>query len=92
MNDEKQPQTPREEALASLKARRDFYAHLVTFVVVNAAVWVIWAVTGSGYPWPAWLTGFWGFGLALDAWRVFFRRPITEADVDREVQRLHPGV
>jgi hypothetical protein len=86
-----QPASEREEALRSLKKRRDFAGHLVAFTVINAAVWTIWATTGSGYPWPAWLTGLWAIGLVLNAWDVYLRRPITEADVEREVRRLHPG-
>jgi hypothetical protein len=80
----------REVALALLKKRRDFQNHLVAYVVVNAAVWIIWATTGAGYPWPAWLTGLWGIGLLLNAREVYLRKPITEADVDEEIERLRP--
>jgi hypothetical protein len=80
----------REQALERLKKRRDFVAHALTYVLVNAAVWVIWAATGAGYAWPAWLTGAWGIGLALNAWDAYGRRPITEADVRREIDRLRP--
>ena len=86
-----QPVGDREQALRSLKKRRDFTSHLVAFVVINAAVWAIWAMTGSGYPWPAWLTGFWTIGLVMNAWDVYLRRPITEDDVKREMHRMHPG-
>ena len=79
----------RHLALARLKKKRDFQGHLVAYVVVNAAVWVIWAVTGGGDPWPAWLTGLWGIGLLMNAWEVYMRRPVTEADVQREIERLH---
>jgi 2TM domain-containing protein len=78
----------RQAALVRLKKRRDFQNHLAAFVVINAAVWLIWAATGAGYPWPAWLTGFWGIGLVLNAWDVYLRRPITDADVDQEIRRL----
>jgi hypothetical protein len=84
-----EPLGERQAALVRLKKRRDFQNHLVTFVVINAAVWVIWATTGAGYPWPAWLTGIWGIGLLLNAWEVYLRRPITDADVEHEIERLH---
>ena len=70
-----------------LEARRDFGSHLVAYVVVNALVVVVWAMTGGGYFWPAWLLGAWGAGLILHAWDVYVRRPVTEADVDAELQR-----
>lgn len=81
----------REQALRRIKQKRDFGGHLVAYVVVNAALWTIWAVTGAGYPWPAWISGGWAIGLLLNAWDVYFRSPITEADVQREMQRLHTG-
>ena len=84
-----EPVGERQVALARLKKRRDFQNHLVAYVVINAAVWAIWATTGAGYPWPAWLTGIWGIGLLLNGWEVYLRRPITDADVEHEIERLH---
>ena len=90
MSEQKNPTgDARQEALACLKRRREFQNHLVAYIVINAAVWVIWATTGAGYPWPAWLTGLWGIGLVLNGWDVYLRRPITNADVEREISRLH---
>ena len=77
----------REEARQRLQDRRDFGGHLVAYVVVNAFLIGVWAMTGAGYFWPAWVLAGWGIGLVLHAWDVFFRRPITEADIDEEVRR-----
>ena len=79
----------RKRALERIKKRRDFQGHLVAYIVFNAAMWTIWAVTGGGYPWPAWITGFWAIGLVMNAWDVYVRRPISEADVERELHRAH---
>jgi 2TM domain len=87
MTDETGQGNAREQALDRLKKRRDFQGHVVAYVVVNVALWVIWAVTGAGYPWPAWVTGGWAIGLVLNAWDVYFRAPITEGDVEREMKR-----
>jgi len=78
----------REQARELLKKKRDFQGHVVAYVVVNVALWAIWAVTGDGYPWPAWVTGGGGIGLVLNFWDVYMRAPITDADVDREMARL----
>ncbi|HEY0389573.1 MAG TPA: 2TM domain-containing protein [Gaiellales bacterium] len=78
----------RDLAVRRLKKRRDFHAHLFAYAVINAMVWAIWAITGDGYPWPAWLTLGWGIGLIFNAWDVFMRRPITEDDIRHEVDRL----
>jgi hypothetical protein len=77
----------RAEAVSRIKKRRDFSAHVMVYVIVNAALWLLWAVTGAGYPWPAWVSGAWGVGLVLNAWDVYLRRPITEADIQREIER-----
>jgi hypothetical protein len=81
--------TDRERALARLHKKRDFQGHLVTYVVVNAALWAVWALTGGGYAWPAWVTGGWAIGLILNAWDVYMRAPISEAEIRREMDRLN---
>jgi len=77
----------REEARRQVQARRDFGSHLVAYVVINAFLIAVWAVTGAGYFWPIWVICGWGIGLVLHAWDVFFRKPVTEADIDAELNR-----
>jgi hypothetical protein len=67
--------------------RRDFGSHVVVYVVVNSFLILVWAVTGAGYFWPAWLLGVWGIGLVLHAWEVFVRRQVSDADVEAELRR-----
>lgn len=81
---------PREEAIERLKARREFATHVVTYVVVNAFLVMIWFVTGASYFWPMWVLGGWGIGLALHAYTTFFQRPITEAEIEQEMHRHGP--
>ena len=52
----------REQARKRVKERRDFSNHLITYAVVNTAVIVVWALTGGGYFWPAWVLLGWGVG------------------------------
>jgi hypothetical protein len=84
---EARPLNDRDAARRRVQARRDFANHVVAYVVVNAFLVVVWAVTGGGYFWPAWVIGGWGVGLVLHAWDVYLRRPVTEADVDAELRR-----
>jgi hypothetical protein len=79
----------REGARRRVQARRDFGSHLIAYVVVNMSLVAVWAFTGAGYFWPAWVICLWGIGLVLHAWDVFMRRPVTEADVDAELSRRH---
>ncbi len=77
----------REAARRRLHARRDFVSHVVAYVVVNGFLVAIWALTGAGYFWPVWVICGWGIGLVLHAWDTFWRRPVTEADIDAEMRR-----
>jgi hypothetical protein len=82
----------REQALTSLKKRRDFKTHAFIYFTINALVWAIWAVIGlssdAWFPWPVFITAGWGIGVAANAWDVYVRGPITEAELQREVDRL----
>ena len=76
------------------KARARFQSHLLTYVTVNATLWVIWALTerhhGGGIPWPLWATAFWGIGLVargVAAYGGFNREQRTQ----REYERLLRG-
>ncbi|HVM66530.1 MAG TPA: 2TM domain-containing protein [Acidimicrobiales bacterium] len=84
---EEESVTDREAARRRVQARRDFMSHLVAYVVVNAFLVAVWALTGGGYFWPAWIMGAWGAGLVLHAWDVYLRRPVTDADIDAELHR-----
>jgi len=78
----------REAALKRLKKRRDFRGHLVTYVVINAFLVVIWYFTGRVYFWPMWVMIGWGIGLVFNAWDVYGRREISDADVQAEMDKL----
>jgi protein-S-isoprenylcysteine O-methyltransferase Ste14 len=73
-------------ARGRLERKRKFYGDLVAYIVINGFLIVVWAVSGFGYFWPGWVIGGWGVLLVLDAWSLYYRRPITEADIDRELQ------
>jgi hypothetical protein len=78
----------RTVARKRIKDKREFWQHLVTYLIVNAGLVGIWAVGDQGYFWPGWVLFGWGIGLVFHAWNAFFARPITEADVEREMRRL----
>jgi hypothetical protein len=77
----------RQAARRRVEKRRKFQGDVVTFVVINAFLVALWAITGRGYFWPAWIMGAWGIGLIMHAWTVYGQRPITEADIEREMER-----
>lgn len=75
------------QAHARVTKRREFSAHLVAYVVVNAFLVLVWALTGADYFWPVWAIGGWGIALALHAWSVYGHRTVTDADVEAELRR-----
>ena len=77
----------RDAVRRQLLARKGFNTHLVTYVVVNAFLILIWGITGAGYFWPVWVLGGWGIGLALHAWVTFGHTGVTDADIDAELER-----
>jgi hypothetical protein len=81
------PDERRELARKRLQAKRDLKTHAVAYVVVNAFLVVVWAMSGGGFFWPVWVIAGWGIGLAMNVWEVYGRKPITEADVDDELRR-----
>jgi fatty acid desaturase len=79
--------TERERARIRVEKRHKLHADLVAYVVINVALVVMWALTGLGYFWPGWILGIWGVLLLLDAWNVYYRRPVSEEEIDDELRR-----
>lgn len=82
----------REFARKQLKKKQDFKQYLWTYAGVSALVSGIWFVTTpTGYFWPIWVIFGMGVGAlfaGLDAYGKLSEKPITDADVDAEVERL----
>ncbi len=79
----------RELARKQIEKKRNLRGTLFAYVVINAFLVGVWATTGAGYFWPGWVLAGWGVAMVLGAWDAYFRRPITEADIDEEQHRLH---
>ncbi len=80
----------RAAAFERLQNRRSFVGHVAVYVVVNTMLVVVWAASGAGYFWPIWPIVGWGVGLALNAWSIYGRKPITEEDIRKEAERDLP--
>lgn len=79
----------RRRAAKRVKAREEFRQHLSAYVIVNAMLVGIWAVTGQGYFWPVWPMLGWGVGVAFHALslRSVDTGP-TVLRIDAEMERL----
>ncbi len=78
----------RNQAIERLKKKRDFKTHVLMYVTVNAFLVVIWAISDSGFFWPIFPILGWGIGVIANAWDVYGRKPISEEEIRREVDRL----
>ncbi|CAB4639390.1 unannotated protein [freshwater metagenome] len=82
----------RKHAAKSIRKKRDFKQYLVVYALVSALLTGIWFMTDPiGGFWPIW--AMFGMGIAavfigLDAYGLMSAKPITEADIDAEVERL----
>ena len=87
MATETRAQAPRDKAVQQLKKRRDFYGHLLIYTLVNTFLVIIWAVTSHGFFWPVFIIVGWGIGVVMNAWDVYWRPGISEADIQHEMRR-----
>ena len=77
----------RRHAIASLRKRHDFQLHLCVYILVNGLLVGVWAFTGGPF-WPIFPIAGWGLGVSINAWDVFWRRPIDEGSIQDEIERL----
>lgn len=84
------PSDSRAAARKRLEEQRGFVPHLIVYLVVNAGLVLVWAMTigPDGFFWPVFPIVFWGVGIVLHAWSAYFSKPITDADVDEELERM----
>ncbi|QKG51562.1 2TM domain-containing protein [Hymenobacter sp. BRD67] len=87
------PTTLREQRLWQIaRARTKFQGHLFTYLIINAGLWLLWALAPGAHerhelPWPVWTSLFWGIGLALQGVAVYSRLNCGER-TQREYERL----
>jgi 2TM domain len=88
----------REAAIKRIKERNSFKIHLFTYLVVNAMLVVLWAISGNaitvptGLPttsfWPIFPIVGWGVGLAIHGYNVYRGNHYTEEQIEREMKSL----
>ncbi len=69
-----------------IKDRRDFIGHLVSYVAVNAMLWIIFASSSADFPWPMFVTFGWGAGIAAHAVTIYFKSARELEKRDRQVE------
>ena len=79
-----------KEAEKRVKAKKDFYKHLVVYVVVNIMLVIIWAfAAGRGYPWFLWPLGGWGLGIIFNFFDAFvWVKKRDKGAIEKEVEKI----
>jgi hypothetical protein len=81
-----------EEASKRVKERKRFYGGLATYLIVNAVLVVIWALSDQGYMWFLWPLGIWGVFVLGDYLRIFvFGKGSDQQAIEREVEKIKRG-
>ena len=83
---------PRDKELWEIAQKRaSFKTHLMTYILINIFLWILWAITGaernhSGVPWPLWATLGWGIGI-ISHYMGAYVYPKSNS-VEREYEKL----
>ena len=89
-----QPMTEEEiykKARKRVEEKKGFFSHLAVYIVVNALLVLIWALTDRGHPWFVWPLGGWGIGLVFHFLGVFLFSKETgweRNEIEREAERI----
>lgn len=74
------------------KKRASFKKSLVTYLIVNTFLWILWAIgekdnTYSFFPWPLWSTIGWGIGITFQYMGAYVFHNKMDA-VEKEYEKL----
>ena len=86
----------RRRVEAKYDERNALLIHLISYAGVNILVWMIWLFAAGGFPWPLFVTLFWGIGMAghlLDYYNKHGggaqkREERIQEEVQRHLERL----
>ena len=77
------------QAQKKVREIKDFYQHLIVFILVSIILIVINLMTSPGYLWFAWCLMGWGIGLVLHGLAVFNLPPFFNKDwEERKIREI----
>ena len=82
-----------EEAKRRVGEKKGFYAHVLSYVLVNIMLVFIWAfASGGGYPWFLWPLVCWGIFVLIHYLRVFIlENKGDKAAIEKEAEKIRRG-
>ena len=89
----------RRRVEAKYDERNALLIHFTSYAGVNVMVWAIWLIAAGGFPWPLFVTVFWGIGMVghlLDYYNKHGggaqkREERIDEEVKRHLARLEAG-
>ena len=82
-------ETKYQRAKKQVQELRDFYTHLIAYVVINAFLFVLDIIGTPGKLWFYWPALGWGIAVALHAVSVFSsRRPLDKDWEEKKIAEL----
>lgn len=88
----------RQRVEKRMEERNGLIGHVMSYVFVIAMMWFIWLSGGAdGHPWPIWVMGGWGIGVASHAASFYFehgrgrdrREDAIQREIERERERMY---
>ncbi|UCD09375.1 MAG: 2TM domain-containing protein [Dehalococcoidales bacterium] len=79
-----------EQAKKRVQAKRGFYRHLFTYILVNIILVLVWAFpAGGGYPWFLWVIGGWGIAIIINFVEVFlWPKGSDQTAIEKEADKI----
>jgi hypothetical protein len=78
-----------ERIRTRVKKIKEFYTHLVVYIVINLLLVGIWYITGANFPWFLFPLGAWGIGLFFHWYSVYIEDGLFGREwEDRKVAKL----
>lgn len=73
-------------AFKRVKAKRGFFIHLVTYILVNVMLWTIYLLNSDRGFWPLWVTFGWGIGVACNGIDCFYK--VNSSAIANEIEKI----
>ena len=77
----------RRRAIKRIEDKRGLAAHVLSYVLVNSMLVVIWYLTGADFFWPILPILGWGIGIVFHVWDVLWPTA-SERKIQEEMERM----
>ena len=77
------------KARERVKELKEFYSHIIAYVVINIAFLIVNLLTSPKNLWFVWIAGMWGIGIIFHAYKVFVKDKLFDEEwEEKKVKEL----